>query len=666
MSEKDFDWSDDLDFESLAEESEMTADYGGPADGFADFADLADYAEAPEPGEANAPVGSGAQAAPAAAPIPAAPPPAPARGKAPLVGRQEKVMSPGGLGLLVAGSTLVGSVGLAGALLVAMGLNPAALLDFSGLLAVDQIANFTDHPQNLFHLTALGVVLLAGLGAAAAAGAARRANGRLQRSEGLLGRLTALRLDDEAPWTSAEFKSDPDTSAFVTDVVGAWRMLQARQVRSAGLEGELRRLEKALRDGSRDDLADRYDHPLVGSLADAMVAWHDDLHAARQEALDVREKDASDAAAVMTLIEDARTWNQTNAQRVEVQGKTLRRWADRFGDLAERFEKEAGGREAVAALQGLQKDLSRALQDRPRGEAVSLDGLVDRGSKLAFQIAMEVARLGPRGERLLPMSQSLEELTTQFRQAVTRAKGGDEGPTNPQAVLTRLEQISVALVKDGPQGAGGLVRTLQDLVPASLKLAGNLDEVVGGFEVQDTRLNSLGSSFAELSGQSFDPGLVREGEPANPPEGGLTVSRNDPFGREQGRSPASGSSDVDPFGDADARPFTSGPALVDRAAPPDADFLTDVTPGIEDTFSVEAFGGGAETDVFGEDDSGLEFERTPEFIAGEPALPEAEDKVYDLAEFGAVRIDRPEAASRARDDEDRIYDLEEFGAVALN
>ena len=46
----------------------------------------------------------------------------------------------------------------------------------------------------------------------------------------------------------------------------------------------------------------------------------------------------------------------------------------------------------------------------PLARADSPGELVDRGSKLAFQIAMEVARLGPRGERLLPMTQALEEL----------------------------------------------------------------------------------------------------------------------------------------------------------------------------------------------------------------------------------------------------------------
>ncbi len=45
-----------------------------------------------------------------------------------------------------------------------------------------------------------------------------------------------------------------------------------------------------------------------------------------------------------------------------------------------------------------------------RDQMGKMNSLVDRGSKLAFQMAMEVARLGTRGERLLPMTQSLGRL----------------------------------------------------------------------------------------------------------------------------------------------------------------------------------------------------------------------------------------------------------------
>ncbi len=667
MSEKDFDWSDDLDFESLAEEKELAEDFDGPVDSFSDFDDLADYAEAPEEDGGSilaedSGLAADGQEDGAGADTPAASDGKPAR--AGVSARAEKVVSPGGLGFLVAACTLAGALGMAGALLAALGANPLALWDPSGFMAADRIFNFQDHPLNLFYLVAVGVVLLTLMGAALASRLGRRANSRIHQSEALLSKLTALRLDNELPWTSEELKADPDTSAFVSDVLGAWRLQQARQVRSAGLEGELRRLEKALRDDSRSDLADRYDHPLVGTLADAMVGWHDELHAARDEVKQTREKDEADTAAVMNLIQDARTWNNSNSHRVEVQASTLRRWSTRFGELADKFAAGSDNQQILASLQGLQKDLARSLEADQADDQGSLDELVDRGSKLAFQIAMEVARLGPRGERLLPLSQSLEELTTQFRQGVAQARGGGaDSAASSQAVLTRLEQISVQLVKDGAQGDGALVRTLQDLVPAAGKLAANLEEVGGSFGQQDTRLNTLGSRFAELAGQPFDPEVVQEGEPVHPPEGGLMVTSSDPFGKEMKKAPEQ--DEVDPFGDA-------GMTLPGEQSPlADSAFSQDVTPAASDDFTVESFSAPepaaadhsfGETGGFGSDPFVAE---EPE-VQAKPDLPVEEEKVYDLKEFGAVRLDDEGGAVQGNEDEDRIYELSEFGAVALN
>jgi hypothetical protein len=649
MSEKDFDWNDDLDFESLADESEMGGEYGDPGDSFSDLEDLSDYADAPEAEDSGSrSVEAKDEAAPeppaqAVAPEPTAETTAPTRK---MSARQEKVVSPAGLGFLVAVCSLVGAVGMGGALIVAAGLDPATLWNPSGFTSVDALINIQENPQNLFYLVAVGIVLLAMVGASSASRLARKANGQVHRSRELLSRVTALRLDNELAWTSEEFKSDPDTSAFVTDILGAWRLQQARHVRSAGLEGELRRLEKALREDSRQDLADRYDHPLVGTLADAMVGWYDDRDSARKETKAVKEKDELETNEIMNLIEDARSWNHSGRERVDVQAATLRRWASRFSELAERFEKETESNEAVTGLQGLRKDLARAAESSGTDHLASFDELVDRGSKLAFQIAMEVARLGPRGERLLPMSQSLEELTTQFRQNVAKAKSsGPDGVVNPESVLNRLDQIAVHLAKDGPGGAGSLVRTLQDLGPASGKLAKNLEDISDSYEQQTTRLNTLGTSFSDLSGLEFDPETVSEDEPVHPPEGGLAITQSDPFGREK-EQPEASEFEVDPFGGGNDIQLPG-----ETAESQDAGFVTDVTPGIEDNFTVDSFSSISEPE--------------PEPVS-EPALPVEEEKVYDLREFGAVRIDQTTEPVAAVEDDDRIYDLAEFGAVALN
>lgn len=667
MSEKEFDWNDDLDFESLADEKEMTAEFGDGEDNFSDFEDLADYADSPEdedPGSMDmGAVGEVAAAVTSVADELPEPEELDVQDTVPVATmshKEKNVLSPTGLGFLIATFTLVGALGLAGAVMVSFGLDPLALWNPAGLSSFDQMVNFRDNPINIFYLVTLSIVLLSFMGAWSVVRRARKANERVHRSEGLLSRVTALRLDNELAWTSEEFKADPDTSAFVTDILGAWRLQQARQIRSVGVEGELRRLEKAVRENSRADLADRYDHPLVGSMADAMTHLYDDRDAARKEADATRNKDELETGEIMSLIEDSRSWTQANRQRVDVQGSTLKRWAEKFDELASKFERESGQNEAIAGLQGLQKDLARSLENNAADSLASLDDLVDRGSKLAFQIAMEVARLGPRGERLLPMSQSLEELTTQFRQTATKAKsGGQDSMANPQAVLTRLEQIIVQLVKDGPGGSGHLVRTLQDLVPATGKLAQNLEEISYQFDQQNTRLNSLGTTFADLASLEFDPENMQEGEPANPPEGGLNIAHNDPFGNSKAKPEET--VEVDPFASSEATMSNLGTQLTDTG------ITTDVTPGSEDAFQVESLDATSAFNMEPRTEEPVESLVEPEVESlSEPDLSREEEKVYDLAEFGAVRIDQVNDPVASTEDEDKIYDLAEFGAVAVN
>ena len=644
MSDKDFDWNDDLDFESLADEADLGAGYAEGDESFAELGDLADYADSPEDGPT---VGaedleedlSGAEdmepAAPAAAPV------GMSRGNA---------VAAGGLGFLVAAIAMVGALGLGAAVTFVSGMGFAQLLDFSGVTAPDQILNFQTYPQNMLYLGVLGVLVLSLLGAAVVARVAGAANRRIHQSEELLDRITALRLDEEEPWSAELFKAHPDTAAFVSDVLGAWRLNQARQVKSVALEGELRRLDKAVRGGNRADLADRYDHPLVGGVADTLAQWYDEREGARQDLAAVREANEAGSDEIMGLIQEACSWNRTGAQGVEVQAATLKRWAEKFTTLARENKEDPVTREVAAGLQGLQRDLNRELEAGKNAQAISLDDLVDRGSKLAFQIAMEVARLGPRGERLLPMSQSLEELTTQFRQAVSSGKDGDESVVNPRALLTRIEQISVNLAREGAGGGGSLARTLEDLAPAALKVAGNLDQIAQSFEQQDKRLDKLGNTFGELAGVPFDPEQVPLAAPSAPAEGGLGISQSDPFGKES----LAGEKDtleVDPFGGTP----TDSPLGASPLAGSPLD-LND-TPGSGNGLEIEQFGFGDAVDAPVTEVEEFAQPQPEAAPVVDPGLSSDEEKVYDLAEFGAVRID---------ESEDRIYDLAEFGAVALS
>jgi hypothetical protein len=665
MSDKEFDWNDDLDFESLADEADLEAGYSAEEESFADLDDLSDYADSPEAGS-----GAGSEDSLATEPVPGAPVGADEEDQATpasqvIAAGGGQALSAGGLGFLVTVTSLVAALGTAGALFFASSLDPAMLLDFSGLMAVDRILDFQAHPQNLVYIVVLGVLLLSLLTAAVIGRVARSANRRVQESEELLGRVTALRLDEEEPWSANLFKAHPDTAAFVNDVLGAWRLQQARQVKSVALEGEMRRLEKAMRGGRREDLSDRYDHPLVGSLADSLVSWYDEREAARQEAVAARETSATESAEILALIQDACSWNRTSRQGVEAHSATLKRWAEKFRTLAQEHKDNPANQAVATGLQGLQKDLKRELESARGADAMSLEDLVDRGSKLAFQIAMEVARLGPRGERLLPMSQSLEELTTQFRQAVSGNKDGDESVVCPQALLTRIEQISVHLVREGASGGGSLARTLEDLVPATLKMSENLEQITQAFAQQDTRLGTMGSSFAEMTGQEFDPTAIPESPPANPPEGGLVLTQNDPFGKEQAE-PEPAAMDIDPFGDDGGAgtmqdsPLAAGPTL-DEPQPVEGDGLQIEQFGFGESLEAPA------TEVEDFSGAGRE-EQLPPFAepeSPETELPRAEEKVYDLSEFGARRIDGQGGPAGMDGEEDRIYDLAEFGAVAL-
>ena len=659
MSDKDFDWNDDLDFESLADEADLGTGGVEGDESFANLGDLADYADSPEEGPSALPVDEPEVSAELE--------PGEEQTVAPT---RHEVTAPGGNAISAAGTaflvvtcSLVGALGAGGALFYVAGINPSLLLDFSGLTAVDQILNFRDHPQNLLYLVTLGVMTLSILAASAVSRMAGKANRRVQSSEELLDRVTALRLDEEEPWSADLFKAHPDTAAFVSDVLGAWRLQQARQVKSVALEGELRRLEKAVRGGNRTDLADRYDHPLVGSVADSLVQLHDERETAVQEAIAVREKNEVDSAEIMTLIQDACSWNRTSGEGVGVQSSTLKRWADKFRSLAREHQENPATREAAAGLQGLQRDLNRELEAAGAAGNLSLDDLVDRGSKLAFQIAMEVARLGPRGERLLPMSQSLEELTTQFRQAINSGKDGEESVVSPQAMLNRIEQISVSLAREGASGSGSLARTLEDLAPAALKVAGNLDEIVQSYQQQDKRLDKLGASFGEMASLDFDPATIPQVAPTKAPEMGLGFSQNDPFGKEQA-APEEPSVELDPFG---GPPAADAPEAAPLAGSPLAS-----APAVESDGGLQVeqfgFGDGLDSPTTQVDEFTVQ-PPTPE-SGDEAGLSSAEEKVYDLAEFGAVRIDGkndsgPAASGEEAEAEERIYDLAEFGAVAL-
>ena len=324
MSRNDLnEWTDSLDFESLADEQT-----GG---GFADNDEAAgtesldliqDLGEDPapdfEPTDQDDPQLEAA-------------PPSRSGGRP----RRSRV-SGGGLGVLFALSILVAAVGLAGALVAALGIDPVSLWQPRGLLQFDRIVDFNANPLNLLYAVALATVVLALLGAGSVARVVGKVGRDAARDARMVDKLTALRIDEDKGWQDPLFKQHPGAAAFVNENIGAWRLGEARQRRSAGLEGELQRLLRAASTNDRDVMNAHFDNPTVGTLADELLRHYDERQAAVQEAEAIRAKDREDAERLMGLITEACGWTNAAMDKVGVQGSAVDRLASALRRLGRR------------------------------------------------------------------------------------------------------------------------------------------------------------------------------------------------------------------------------------------------------------------------------------------------------------------------------------------
>ncbi len=599
MSEQErFDWDDDLDFESLADEQAIQED---------SLEELADFEEEPQvnPPEIDVNVSADKEESPAKAPA----------------GGGSLGLSAGGLGTLFAVSTLVSGLGLAGAVLFVGNIDPLVLWNPQGLTQVDQWFNFQDYPLNLLYILVAGVFALGILGSWAVARSVKSAQKRHVAVSGLLEKITQLRLDNEEPWQNSQLKKDPQAAAFVAETLGSWRLQMARQKKNIVLEGELRRLHKAMEDKSRGDLVGRFDNAFAGDLADAAVQLFDEGEAARNEVLSTRSKNEHQSEDIIGIIQDARSWNQSAWDKMSAQGVAVDRLSTHLAQLGSLVSQVTGNQDQSqisAAVADISREVKALGDDSGSGEGLNkMTELVDRGSKLAFQIAMEVARLGTRGERLLPMTQALEELTNEFRQT-TAALEQDNGAESRDRITERLDQVQSRLDQGAGQETGKLTEVVGQLIPSTNQVSQDLVEVSQAFAQQGDRLTQLGQTLSSFTGVAFDAENISAGNPDNPPEGGLNLTQHDPFGSSSVLEDQV--ADVDPFSQSDDL-FTA-PA----GQPEDSGFMTSVTP------------------------------------EPEPVLPPEEEKVYDLAEFEAVRLDEPETAEAEKDE---VFDLAEFGAVTL-
>ena len=209
---------------------------------------------------------------------------------------------------------------------------------------------------------------------------------------------------------------------------------------------------------------------------------------------------------------------------------------------------------AIAALRGNLKTMLRGGEPAAAGD---LDELVDRSNKLAFQIAMEVARLGPRGERLLPMTQALEELATEFRQVAEGGAGVALPDDSYAAADHTLEQVQSAL-EDASESSSNWRKTVREAAPVATDAAAQLNGLATGFNGQVGRLNRAGEACALMTGLEFDASAVAPVDPVVQPEPDLGFTRFDPFGAK-GDDPSDDpmqvpALDVDPFSSGEPEP----------------------------------------------------------------------------------------------------------------
>ena len=358
----------------------------------------------------------------------------------------------------------------------------------------------------------------------------------------------------------------------------------------------------------------------------------------------------------MGHLQDARGWHRITLDQVNLQEDALKKASAHLESLASSLaqQKRDGldcGR-AATLVRDIREAVTAAGSVGSKGfkAPAGFSDLLDRFTKLAFQIAMEVARLGPRGERLGPMSQTLEDLTADFRRL---ADGGlsdvPAEPTLDGAQLATLEQLEKDLARTAELQTRDLSGLASRLGPTASQAAANLEKIATSFDKQYDRLCSLGQACGDLAGLEFDPGVTMDG--ADP---GLDLHHFDPILESEPEGPMTV---VDPFMSKQA------PMTIDADAPEPLQVISTALPGQAEDVPLESPQ---------PQDPGLseptervydlvEFGAVPLGPAGvEGAGPE---QIYDLSEFGAELV--PSSDRKAVGD-DRVYDLNEFGAKPLD
>lgn len=554
-----------------------------------------------------------------------------------------------GLGLYAGFLLLLAAFVLGAGIITATGSAPETLLDFSGLRDWTTLGDFARFPANAFWLSLLVITLVAVLVAVGIGRRLRELRQTVLAQEELLAAVGALDPDVPDSWRQEVLVTDPELAAVTGNLLGHYHLQQAKLARYVGLEGELHRLEKAMADGNLVDLQDNWDNPCAGSLADQALRLISDLNDQANATAKQQEMVASQGPDLVAGLRDARSWQSSVLVQINHQGAVVERISRRLAKLAADLPAAEGSHRRerlMQAVTAIREELA-ALPPRAAGrngaEPGSLAALIERASRLAFQIAMEVARLGAKGERLLPLTQELEELTTELRAMGDRSRtpSGEEDPRERaiekiRGRLGELDPQAVQIARDPD-----LKSALDELVPAAGESSAGLVKLSQYFGVQTARLKQLNALASELFGIEVD----EQGDPEAAPGSGLIVERCDPF---ISSSQPPGGLVADPFASSGGSIFAS-PEVESR------EFAHCVLPGEESTLFASLTDAPAAAPVL---------DSAPDLSADASSRPlsATAEKVYDLAEFDAQLLPAdPEQAAR----EEEVYDLSEFAAVRI-
>lgn len=534
-------------------------------------------------------------------------------------------------------------------------------------------------------LICLGAAGLATLGLAALAwwsvqSLAARTQGEHDRLRGVIDHVAGLGFDSDFGWQDERLNEEPELARFLQGLQARDREQRQELARGARLEIEIGRLGAALLAKDRGGVTASYAQPAAGRLAAGAALLYEEIDRWQREAAQAQARLEELGGQALAALDSARRWQACAQDQLTAQLESVRAQAadvQRLGGTVEERAKaledarQRGTPTAATVLEAMP-----ALSAGERAAALTqaahtIKDLVARGGSLAIQTALEVTRLGERGETLFPLTESLKALVTDFQGVATQLEKLARDQEAAKAALGKVHALLGELQNAPDRDAAavetwrGLAEQVGELKLALVRLGADLGGALPGYAEQAERLDGAGGALAELTGQPLPevalaapPSASQEGfqiesfaaprlnravpppvaeappapaAPASPAAPALFVK--DESEREEPARPAA----FEPMGLTGRRPQAPAAGPATPAAAPAAPAPSPAIP--------------AETPL------GLRA------VPATPDLSDADDRVYDLAEFDAVALDgEPEAAP---EDEERVYDLSEFGAVAL-